>query len=210
MNFIKNISLAAISIIATLAVASIFGFQLSTITAEEDEDKGYTFGENVSITAYFKFKQGDEMAQFQVFEQTSGWERAEAYGIELQKIVGDNTPLLHQHADNSYKYRNSPVEKSSNQNEFDVDIILSNEGELKRVFAYQDCFVDASFVETLFDKEEGWNTSKGFSVIDVFEIDCKRYTPHNPSLVEKNTIDSQSTTKSSLAYQEEQRHLFGN
>ena len=97
-----------------LTVASIFGFQISEITAEEDEDKGYTFGEDVSITAYFKFAEGDEMVPFQVFEQTSGWERAESYTFELQKIVGE-TPLLHKHADLSYKYRNSPVEKSSNQ-----------------------------------------------------------------------------------------------
>ncbi len=209
MNFIKSISLAAVSIIATLAVASIFGFQLSTITAEEDEDKGYTFGENVSITGYFKFKEGDEMVPFQVFEQTSGWDRAESYNFEVQRVVGE-TPLLHQHADSSYKYRNSPVEKSSNQNEFDVDIILSNEADLKRVFAYQDCFVETAFVDTQFDKEEGWTTSKGFSVVDVFEIECKRYSPQNPTLVEMVSSQERANGKSSLDYQAEQRHLFGN
>ena len=209
MNIAKTSSITAVSVIATLAVASIFGFQLSEITAEEDEDKGYTFGEDVAITAYFHFVEGDEMVPFQVFEQTGGWERAEPYTFELQKIVGE-TPLLHKRADESYKYRNSAVEKQTNNAEFTVSIILSNDADLKRVFDYRGCFVDTYNVDTIFDKEEGWNTSKGFAVVDVFEIQCEGYNPQNPTLVEMSTVTEKAAAKSSLAYQEEQRHLFGN
>ena len=198
MNFVKSTSLVAVSVIATLAVASIFGFQVSSITAEEDEDKGYTFAEDVSVTGVFKFREGTEVAQFEVFAQNSGWERAEPFTFELQKIVG-NTPMLHKHADFSQTYRSSTVQKVSD-NEFNVDIILSDGGDLKRVFSYDKCYVDSYFVDTLHDKEEGWNSSKGFAYIDVFEFQCRGYVPNNPQYEEMHEIteDEEAHTTSSL------------
>lgn len=208
MNFVKTSSIAAVSVIATLAVASIFGFQLSEIIAEEDEEKGYKFGEDVAISAYFHFIEGDELVPFEVFDQTSGWNAAEPYKFEVQKIVGE-TPLLHKRADESYKYRNAVNEKKSNNAEFTVDIILSNDADLKRVFSYRGCFVDTYHVSTDFDKEEGW-MGKGFAVKDNFEIQCEGLKLVNPTLIEMNEVKEKASAKSSLAYQEEQRNLFGN
>ncbi len=197
MNKTKTTSLAAFSVIATLAVASIFGFQISPITAEEDEDKGYKFAENVAVTGVFKFREGTEVVPFEVFTQTSGWGRAETYSFETQKIVGE-TPLLHKHADFSQTYRASQVQKTSD-NEFDVEIIVSNAGDYKRVFSYNDCYVDAYFVNTLFDKEEGW-MGKGFVVSDNYEFNCRGYVPQNPVYEEQHAIgeDQKAHTTSSL------------
>lgn len=207
MNIIKTTSIAAVSVIVTLTVASIFGLQISSITAEEDEAKGYEFGENVGLVAYFKFKQGDELVPFEVFNQESGWQRGEPYVFEMQKIVGE-TPLLHKHADLSQKYRNSVEEKKKDYAEFDVDIVLSNDGNLKRVFNYRECFINSYFVQTDFDKEEGW-MGKGFAVKDIFEVQCQGYNPTNPSLEKIMSTYDKAETKSTLAYNEEQRHLFG-
>ena len=209
MNYKQTTSIAAVSVIATLAMASIFGFQISSITAEEDEDKGYTFGEDVAITAYFKFKQGDEVVPFQVFEQTSGWEKGDPFVFEAKKIVGE-TPLLHKHADLSQKYRNSEEQKKKDYAEFEVDIILSNDADLKRVFEYRECHIDTYMVETQFDKEEGWNTSKGFSVLDTFEIECQAYQPTNPVLEEMTSKYDKADTKSTMQYLQEQRSYYGN
>lgn len=208
MNFIKSTSLAAVSIIATLAVASIFGLQLSTITAEEDEDKGYKFSEGVSISGYFKFKQGDELVKFEVFNQEKGWKKADPYVFEVQKIVGE-TPLLHKHADLSQKYRNSVEQKQKDFAEFDVDIILSSDSTTRRVFDYNGCFINSYFVKTDFDKEEGW-MGKGFAVKDIFEIQCQSYEPINPTMEKIQLSYEKAKSKSSLAYKEEQRNLFGN
>ena len=206
MNFIKTTSIVAVSVVATLAMASIFGFQLSEITAEETEDKEYKFGEGVSVTGNFKFREGTELYTFEVYEQKSGFARAEPFVFELQRIVGE-TPLLHKHADQSFLYRSSEVQKQD-YNPFDVDIILASSGDAKRVFKYTDCYVDDYNVETLFDKEEGW-MGKGFVVIDIFEIECRNYAPHNPTYLKMTEITPPDrTTKSSLEYKAEQRKLF--
>lgn len=207
MTNAKTISIAAVSIIATLAVASIFGFQISDITAEEDEEKGYTFAEKITITGEFKFFDGVEVNQFEVFNQKTGLDSSGSYVFEVQKIVG-NTPLLHKQADSSYLLRNSASELKGGKNVFDVEIIISDGGDLKRTFSYDKCYVSDYTVETLHDKEEGWNTSKGFAVTDNFEIQCSRYQPNNPVYVEMTTNTDRANTKSSMMYQEEQRNLF--
>ena len=210
MKGIKTTSIAAVSVIATLAVASIFGFQISSITAEEDEDKGYTFSESVKATAYFQFKQGDELVPFQVFDQTSGWEKGDPYIFEMKRIVGDDTPLLYKHADISQKYRNSIENKKTDRNNFAVQIVLSNDGDLKRVFDYTECFVNTYMVETVFDKEEGWNTSKGFAILDNYEIQCQGYETNNPALEEIMDDYEKADAKSTMQYLKEQRNLYGN
>lgn len=70
----------------------------------------------------------------------------------MQKVVG-NTTLLHKHADESFLFRNSEVQKQD-WNPFDVDIIISDGGDLKRVFTYTKCFVDDYSVTTLRDNEK--------------------------------------------------------
>ena len=204
MNFKKTT--IALSAAVILSVASITGFQLSEIIAEEAEDKGYSFAEDVAITGVFKFRNGVEVSQFEVFDQVSGFQSREPYIFGLEKIVG-TTPYLHEAADFSYFYRNSPAEQKTNY-EFDADIILSKGGEQKRVFQYTNCFVNDYAVSTDFDKEEGW-MGKGFAVKDNFKIQCSSYQPLNPILEDMNTDKVKASAKSSTKYQSEQRDLIG-
>lgn len=208
MNITKTTSIAVISVIATLAVASIFGLQISSIIAEEDEDTGYKFAEGVDITGEFFFKEGTEVSKFEVFNQDTGIDSKGIYVFTVEKIVGE-TPLLHKMADTSYKLRSSPGELKQGLNVFDVNIILSQDGAIKRSFSYHTCFVSNYEVSTDFDKEEGW-MGKGFAVKDNFEIQCSRYQPNNPVYVEMIAPTEKASTKSTLAYNEEQRNLFGN
>jgi hypothetical protein len=206
MNFKKTTTIA-LSAAVILSIASITGFQLTEITAEETEDKGYKFAEDVTITGLFNFQDGVELHQFQVFDQKQGFQARDTFVLELQKIVGE-TPYLHKAADFSYKYRNSPGNQQTDY-EFDTTIIISQGGEQKRVFEYSGCFVSDYTVETLFDKEEGW-MGKGFAVVDQFEIQCTSYKPLNPVYEEMHNHVEKANGKSSVEYQKEQRHLYGN
>lgn len=200
MNF--KTTIIALSAAVVLSIASITGFQLTEIIAEETEDAGYEFAEGLKITGVFKFRDGTEVYPFEVFNQETGFKNRETYVFALEKIVGQ-TPLLHKAADLSYHYRNSPQEQKINY-EFDASIVLSNGGDQKRVFDYSRCYVSDYEVSTDFDKEEGW-MGKGFAVKDNFEIACSSYEPLNPIYESMNAITEKATAKSSMDYQQSQR-----
>ena len=110
MNIVKTTAIVTVSVIATLAVAAIMGFQISDITAAEIQKPVYTYAEGVEITGLFKFREGEELVPINVFTQTKGFLRSEPFIFTMQKVVG-NTPLLHMHADESFLYRNSELQK---------------------------------------------------------------------------------------------------
>jgi len=199
MNYLKT-TMVAVSIIATLALASMAGFQLNEIVAEEtSEKKGYTFAENTKITAVFSFDGGTEIADFEVFEQESGFDLKQSAVFELERIVG-NTPMLHQVSDMAHKYSRSTFDHQ--YNDFDVTILLAQEGNVIRQYDYVSCDITNNIVKTLHDKEEGWNTSKGFAVIDKYEFTCNGYTPYSPIYQEMTNNAKKSTTVSSTNMEE--------
>ena len=210
--------MVAVSIIATLALASIAGFQLNEIVAEEtSEKKGYTFAENTKITAVFSFDGGTEISDFEVFEQESGFDLTQSAVFELERIVG-NTPMLHEVSDMAHKYSRSTFDHA--YKDFDVTILLAQEGNVIRQYDYTSCDVTDNVVKTLHDKEEGWNTSKGFAVIDKYEFTCNGYTPYSPVYYEMTNNAEKSTTISSTNMEEPkefwydhikfQKYPFGN
>ena len=207
MSLLKTTSIVAVSVIATLSVAAIMGFQLTEITAQEVTRTQYMYVEGVEITADFKFSEGEEIVPFQVFTQTKGFDRSEPFIFTTQKIVG-NTPMLHKHADESFFFRNSELQKQD-YNPFDVDILLATGPYVKRSFSYTDCFIDKYDVTTLRDNEEGY-TNKGFAVVENYLIECRAMQPNNPSLqaLEDAKNDVEAQTKSSLDYQLEQRQMI--
>jgi len=183
-NRIKTATIVAVSVFATLAIAMIMSFQFTEIIAEEQANTGFTYSGNVTITGVFKFREGEELVPLAVFTQTKGFQRAEPFIFTAQKITGD-TPLLHKHADEAFLFRNSEVQKQD-WNPFDVDIIISDGGDLKRVFSYIKCFIDDYNVATLRDNEEGY-MNKGFAVVENFILECRSMQPHSPSLEEMTT-----------------------
>ena len=199
MNYLKT-TIVAVSIMATLALASIAGFQLNEIIAEEtSEKKGYTFAENTKITAVFSFDYGTEISDFEVFEQKTGFDLSKTPVFVLERIVG-NTPMLHQVSDMAHKYSRSVFE--SQYSDFDVTILLAQEGSVIRQYDYVSCDITDNIVKTLHDKEEGWNTSKGFAVIDKYKFTCSGYTPFSPVYQEMTNNVEKSTTVSSTNMEE--------
>ena len=201
MNRVKTVTIVAVSVFTTLAVAMIMGFQFTEIIAEEQAKTGFTYSGNITITGVFKFREGEELVPLEVFTQTKGFQRTEPFIFIMQKIAGD-TPLLHKHADEAFLFRNSESQKQD-WNPFDVDIIISNGGDLKRVFTYTKCFVDDYNVATLRDNEEGY-MNKGFAVVENYTLECRSYKPHSPSLEEMNTMseDQKANTTSTMDLKE--------
>jgi len=201
MNRVKTATIVAVSVFTTLAVAMIMGFQFTEIIAQEQAQTGFIYSGNVTITGVFKFREGEELVPLAVFTQTKGFQRAEPFIFTAQKITGD-TPLLHKHADEAFLFRNSEVQKQD-WNPFDVDIIISNGGDLKRVFSYTKCFIDDYNVATLRDNEEGY-MNKGFAVVENLILECRSMQPHSPSLEEMNTMseDQKANTTSTMDLKE--------
>ena len=185
MNRVKTATIIAVSVFTTLAVAMIMSFQLTEIIAEEQGTTGFTYSGNVTITGVFKFPEGEELVPIAVFTQTKGFQRSEPFIFVMQKIA-DDTPLLHKHADEAFLFRNSEIQKQ-NWSPFDIDIIISNGGDLKRVFTYSICFIDDYNVATLRDNEEGY-MNKGFAVVENYIIECSSYHPYSPSLEEMDEL----------------------
>ena len=201
MNIIKTTSIVAVSIIATLAVASIMGFQLSEIIAEQTTPVEYLSAEGVQVTGVFKFREGTEVLPIQVFTQTAGFKRMQPFGFTFEKVVG-NTPYLHKHADESYLFRNS-IDEKENWNPFDVEIVLATGPYAKRVVEYSKCFIDDYAIVTLRDNEEGY-INKGFANIERVNIWCRAMEFQNPSLEELEAIkdDQKAQTTSTLDLKE--------
>jgi hypothetical protein len=197
MNRVKTATIVAVSVFTILAVAMIMSFQFTEITAEEQAKTKFTFSGNITTTAVFKFREGEELVPIEVFKQVKGFQRTDPFTFTMQKIIG-NTPLLHKHADEAFLFRNSQVQKQD-WNPFDVEIIISKGGDLKRVFTYTDCYVDDYNVDTLRDNEEGY-FNKGFVVVENFSMKCRAYQPNSPSLEEMNTTpeDQKANATSSM------------
>jgi hypothetical protein len=201
MNIIKTTSIVAVSVIATLAVASIMGFQLSEITAQETTPVEYLTAEGVSTTGIFKFREGTEVLPVQVFTQLTGFKRLQPFTFSIEKVVG-NTPYLHKHVDESFLYRNSQDEKE-NWNPFDVEMIVSTGPYAKRIVDYGKCYIDDYSVVTLRDGEEGY-FNKGFANVERITLSCRAMNFQNPTLdeMEKKANTSESTTTSTLDLKE--------
>ena len=188
--------LAVISVI----IVSFAGLQINEIIAEPTGTKKYTFAENVKITAVFEFKDGVEITQAQTFEQKRGFNINNKPVFKLVKVIG-NTPLLYAVTDATQQHRDIIASQFPTRLEFDVEILLANEGEILRSFAYQQCRVAKYNVNTESDKEEGYvSKSEGFAVVDEFTFQCKSHNAMNP-LLESLIESPKAKTFSSKDYQ---------
>ncbi len=188
--------LAVISVI----IVSFVGFQINEIIAEPTGTENYTFAENVKITAVFEFKDGSEITQAQTFEQKKGFNINNKPIFKLVKVIG-NTPLLYAVTDATQQYRDTVTKSFPPRLEFDVKILLANEGEILRAFEYKLCKVAKYNVDTESDKEEGYISKwLGFAVVDEFTFQCKSHVAVNP-LLEHLRETPKADTFSSKDYQ---------
>ena len=168
MNTKNTTVMVALTVVATLAISSVTGFQLGEA---EDNDKGYTFAEDVKVTAKFKFPDGNEVAQFEVFDQKQGFDKQGKGVFELKKVAGSDTPMLHHYTEvHREGLFDNLLEKA-----FSVDVMIAQGGDIIKKFDYDTCKVTDNNISTVHDKEEGWNTSKGFVHVETFELTCNKY-----------------------------------
>ena len=191
----KTSTLIAISV-AILALVSTIGFEITTIFAEDTEEKGYKFARDTSITGIFEFKSGEiQVAEFEVFEQENGFDRTDTPTFELWKVVESDTPILHFAADKSQQHSGTS-QLSHNYEDFNVNILLAQGGIIVRELQYNDCEITNYQIETEFDKEEGWLGKVGFAVVEIYEFECDGYAPYSPIYNDMKKIESVKTTSS--------------
>jgi len=191
----QKILLASILMISLVTLSGIVQQQ---IFAEETDEKQYTRANDVAIHTVFGFSKAiEESDGFQVYEQMSGFDINSEHPIfKLKGVMDFGRTYLYEASDMTY-YRG--ISNSQHDyGQFDVDVFLHKDGVTLRHFKYSDCKVSDYKVVTLFDKEEGWTTSKGFATIDEFEFECNGYKPIN-SLFDLMKINVyKANTESSL------------
>ncbi len=182
-----------------VSVILLFGVTQGTIIfAEEVDEIQYTKANDVAIHTVFAFREAvEESDGFQVYKQMSGFDRqTESPMFKLEGVIDFDRANLYEAADMTY---NRGVQDTQhNYGQFDVDIYLHKDGVTMRHFKYTDCTVLDYEVTTLFDKEEGWTTSKGFAIIDEFEFQCSGYKPNNPLYELMKTNGYKVNSKSTL------------
>jgi hypothetical protein len=188
-------------ILASVLIASVVtlsGMVQPQIFAEETDEKQYTKANDITIHTVFSFREAVEKSDnFQVYKQVSGFDRnSESPVFKLEGIMDFDRPYLYEAADTTFHRGISDTQHDYGQ--FNVDVYLHKDGVTLRHFQYSDCKVANYKVDTLFDKEEGWTTSKGFATIDVFEFECSGYKPNNPVLDLMKVDKYESDAKSSL------------
>ncbi len=183
-------------LIAIMAVAVFYAIgQQTEVMAEEVDEKKYTSANDIAIHTVFTFREAvEESDGFQVYKQMAGYDRqTESPTFKLEGVLDSDRAYLYEAADMTY-YRG--INSQHKYDQFDVDIYLHKEDMTLRHFKYTDCAVNDYKVTTLFDKEEGWTTSKGFAIIDEFEFECSGYKPNNPLYDLMKTNGYQSNTQS--------------
>ena len=221
MNYKNAITMTTLSVIAIFAIASFVGFEIADTDAAVAavQPAKYVFVEGITTSAQFTFRDGTELAPFQIFTQTGGFgtstleatsstsgssvgaqddggERTSRTkpSFTLEKNVG-GTPYLYQAADDAQKYQFSSGFEYQYKF-FDATVFLTAGGETLRSFEYKNCRVTSYIVNTRIDNEEGY-TGKGIVYVDQFAFECDGYAPNNPAMDKMHTTEHAKTISSS-------------
>lgn len=187
-----------LALMLTVSLVTLIGTTQQQIFAEETDEEQYTKANNIAIHTVFEFHDTiEESDNFQVYTQMSGFDfSSESPTFKLEGVMAFDRAYLYEAADMTYYRGISNTQHDYGQ--FDVDIYLHKDGTTLRHFTYSDCSVRDYKVSTLFDKEEGWTTSKGFATIDEFEFECSGYKPNNSLFDLMKTNGYTSNQESSL------------
>ena len=197
MNSLKLFSIGVT--IAAIAVLGIFGFGNPTsIVAEENDDTPFISANEIVILVTFTGQKGTlETDGFQIFKQMTGFDKNnEAPTFKLEGVVSDKHPILYEAAD--WTFEKQGMTGKGDYDHFNVDVILHKDGTAFRQFSYTNCALDYYAVDTKHDKEEGWNTSKGFAIVDEFTFECNGYQPSNPTFELEKTNGYHRSTVSTM------------
>ncbi len=182
----------------SISLATLFGVTHQQISAEETDEKKYVTANDIEIHTVFSFRGVvEESSGFQIYNQVSGFDRdAESPVFTLQGAVDYDRTHLYNAADMTFLH--GPSGTNHDYGQFDVDVYLNKDGVVFRQFEYSDCSITNYKVDTHFDKEEGWSTSKGFATVDQFEFSCNGYKPINPLFDMMQSSGDRADTQSSL------------
>ena len=176
MNTIQNKTILTSILVISLAI--LVGITQPLAFAEESHESQYTQANQVEIYTEFSFREAVEKSYgFQVYNQISGFGGESHPSFKLEGHVSADKLYLYEAVDSTHSVGSNTFSKYG---QFDVDIYLQQGESVLRHFNYVDCRVIDYQVTTLFDKEEGWNTSKGFAVIDEFTFECAGFHPYSP------------------------------
>lgn len=200
-----NTKTLALSVAIILTATITVGFQMNEIIAEKGDDKGYTFAEGTQLLAVFNHKDGmQEQISFEAINQMQSFDNTKPPIFKLEKIVSDNSPYLYKRADEFQKLVGQDNIRSEESNKMDIDILFIKNNDVIRSFSYETCKITDYKIETLYDKEEGWNSDKGFAHLEQFEFTCYDYSPANPVYEIITNGHPVAKTKSSIDYEKEQ------
>ena len=208
----KSAIFAMPGLIAVFVIAAFIGFGFPAIEGQTlpTQPAKMVFVEEVSTTAVFTFREGEEIVPIQQFTQTGGFairslaapDDARASSgkngksipsFTMEKVLG-GTPYLYAAADQTQKYYvNSAYEYPYKF--FDVTVILSKGSNILRSFDYRDCQITNYAVTTRSDNEEGY-AGKGFALVDQFSFECQGYTPQNPAMEQIHPSEKAKTISS--------------
>ena len=181
----KNTTTYLVAFVAAVfAVTALIANPSTSIMAEEEGEKAsYKSANDIRISALFTADNGRQLLtdDFQVFEQKKGFDvTRENPQVELLGHMNENHALLYEVADRTYQLQRRGSVDTNSELTFDLNVVLHKDGTPLRNLAYNDCHIKNYAVDTLYDKEEGWTTSKGFALVDKFLLNCSGYNPQAP------------------------------
>ncbi|NDB89114.1 MAG: hypothetical protein EB164_09455 [Thaumarchaeota archaeon] len=157
----------------------------------------------VALTTTFHYSDGDETIDtFKVYRPLSaptgtklatsvadprasntGFDsRASTPRFILEKVVGDETPLLYRAVDEAHDLGSRSGKGGTGYfgTDFKVDVTFQRGATPLRTLHYDGCVVYDYYPYTEFDAEETYNQKTKFVYIDAFTFECRGITYENP------------------------------
>lgn len=185
--------------------ASLFA-SVSVQNASAEEPRvllGLDSVNEVALTTTFHYNDGDETIDtFKVYRPLSaptgtklatsvGDPRASNTGFDtrastprfiLEKVVGDETPLLYRAVDESHDLGSRAGKGGAGYygTDFKVDVTFQRGATPLRTLHYDGCVVYDYYPYTEFDAEETYNQKTKFVYIDAFTFECRGLHYANP------------------------------
>ncbi len=172
----------------------------NTDSVEVNLHPEYDMGEGPHVIATFDFDTGVEVVSFPEFHQDNPLTKSNPT-FQLVGVL-DSNPLLYNEVDRTLDNPIGITGVNSLDRLFDVNLVLVYGDDVVRGFDYSKCHIVNYIVKTEHDSEESFY--RGFALTNEFHFECLGYHPYDPKFDALYEI-SQSSSRSSIDYQSEQR-----